>query len=579
MLRTLRARFKPSPVTKQRGQSLIMFAAGLVMLLGMVGLAIDGGRAYVVSAQLAKALDAGVLAGAKASAKPEDLEGIVKRVFAANFPEGYMGVSTVPAITRLTVNRSDLEPNPPYYALRSITATAQVNLPTTFMRVLAIPNMLIVKNAASVRRVMDIILVIDRSASIGQAAINQFLKPAIVDFLNLFNEYEDRVGVLTFAGSVSWLGERPRREGGFDRSALVAEVNNITAGGWTASGPAMREALAEMLAMEETSAGSNRWRIILFFTDGTPNVIWINPNDPRIGGMSPCLDYQQTSQLKCDTFSPTCLGARNDIAFEGAHLAAGEQDNPDYGARQYIFGLFRHYSGTDAERSNVPFLENGFKGEESPGCDPDTQPCNPQGSLILAHRTLYRARGPLVPPGGWCADPRQIIEPQPSGRRLTATPVPGEELPLMAWHAPPPGESDVPEISLNRQLGPPLVSARDVAFALPPAGIARWQELRRKINGMARNYLENVAHAIRGQDPQITIYTIGLNGAAGQMLRFNEEWEEYGQDICKRVANVPEARGYYNESQPRGLFVLASVPEEISDAFTRVANSILRLSR
>lgn len=51
-------------LVEQKGQSLVLTAIFLAVLIGFAGLAIDGGRLYLAKSQLQKAVDAGVLAGA-----------------------------------------------------------------------------------------------------------------------------------------------------------------------------------------------------------------------------------------------------------------------------------------------------------------------------------------------------------------------------------------------------------------------------------------------------------------------------------------------------------------------------------
>src|SRR5690349_4427769 len=48
---------------RQRGQTLIIFALSLTMLLGLAGLAVDATRAYDLYARMERAADAGALAG------------------------------------------------------------------------------------------------------------------------------------------------------------------------------------------------------------------------------------------------------------------------------------------------------------------------------------------------------------------------------------------------------------------------------------------------------------------------------------------------------------------------------------
>jgi Flp pilus assembly protein TadG len=51
---------------KEDGQSMVLFAIMLIVLVGFAGLAIDGGRLYMAKSKHQKAVDAGALAGADA---------------------------------------------------------------------------------------------------------------------------------------------------------------------------------------------------------------------------------------------------------------------------------------------------------------------------------------------------------------------------------------------------------------------------------------------------------------------------------------------------------------------------------
>ena len=56
---------KRSDLSGQKGFVLVYMAATLTGLLLFTGLAVDSGRAYVVKAQLTKAVDGAALAGAR----------------------------------------------------------------------------------------------------------------------------------------------------------------------------------------------------------------------------------------------------------------------------------------------------------------------------------------------------------------------------------------------------------------------------------------------------------------------------------------------------------------------------------
>src|SRR4030081_3691861 len=78
----------------QRGFVLVYMAAVLALLTVVTGLAVDSGRAYVVKAQLTKAVDGAALAAARSlnSGNPRNE---AERVFKTNFPVGYLGTTAV----------------------------------------------------------------------------------------------------------------------------------------------------------------------------------------------------------------------------------------------------------------------------------------------------------------------------------------------------------------------------------------------------------------------------------------------------------------------------------------------------
>ena len=103
----------------------------LAVLLIFTGLAVDSGRAYVVKAQLSKAVDGAALAAAR-SLNSGDPKGEAVRIFKANFPTGYFGTLTAtdptadPGFFTSTVD--------PATGVNTVTVNATTTLPTTFMQ-------------------------------------------------------------------------------------------------------------------------------------------------------------------------------------------------------------------------------------------------------------------------------------------------------------------------------------------------------------------------------------------------------------------------------------------------------------
>lgn len=144
---------------EQHGGVVIFLALAIIPLVGAVGLAVDSARGYLVKQRLSQAVDAAALAAGRVIGS-DDLSGDIHKYFDANFPAGYAGADT--AAPTFTVDEDD----------EMVTVAASVTMPTSFMRVLGVPEFTITA-ASEVRRgtePMDIVLSIDTSGSMGDPA-------------------------------------------------------------------------------------------------------------------------------------------------------------------------------------------------------------------------------------------------------------------------------------------------------------------------------------------------------------------------------------------------------------------------
>src|SRR5436190_902573 len=148
----------------QGGFVLVYMATILALLMVTTGLAVDSGRAYLVKAQLSKAVDGAALAAARAlnSGNPR-AEAV--QIFKANFPAGYLGTATSPDPTAASnfytpsVNAAT--------GVNTVTVNASAVMPTTFMNVANISSVTVSSTGEATRRMVDLSLVLDVSSSIG----------------------------------------------------------------------------------------------------------------------------------------------------------------------------------------------------------------------------------------------------------------------------------------------------------------------------------------------------------------------------------------------------------------------------
>ena len=150
-------------LTNEKGFALFYMAVFLTLLCIFVGLAVDTGRAYVVQAQLSKAVDGAALGAARMlnSGNPQQEAATIYR---ANFPSGWMGTSS-----------STSPGESGFYQMQTVAATgvnvvtinATAVVPTTFMQLANFQNLTVHATGQATRRMVDLSLVIDVSGSIG----------------------------------------------------------------------------------------------------------------------------------------------------------------------------------------------------------------------------------------------------------------------------------------------------------------------------------------------------------------------------------------------------------------------------
>jgi Flp pilus assembly protein TadG len=245
------------------GFALVYMAAVLTVLLLFTGLATDSGRAYVVKAQLSKAVDGAAL-GAARNLNGGDPRGEATRIFKANFPAGYFGTTSV----------TDPTADPGFFSSTTDTAngvnivnvTATAILPTTFMKLANFSQVTVTSTGQATRRMVDLSLVLDVSSSIGSKW------PAVRDaartFVGSFDQLHDRLSLLTFSNGATVLDAMPAGRG-FDKAKVESDVPQTLPGGSTLTVEGIYRAWDELRSVPTgTQSGL---RIIVLFTDGASN--------------------------------------------------------------------------------------------------------------------------------------------------------------------------------------------------------------------------------------------------------------------------------------------------------------------
>jgi Flp pilus assembly protein TadG len=254
-----------SSVSSEKGYALIYMCVVLAVLLIFTGLAVDTGRAYVVKAQLSKAVDGAALAAAR-NLNSGNPKGEAVTVFRANFPTGYLGTSSStdptsdPNFFKSTVD--------PTTGVNTVQVNATAVLPTTFMKLANFNEVNVAAMGEATRRMVDLSLVLDVSSSIGWQWPT--VHDAVQTFIGAFDKNNDRVALLTFGNGASVLDAMPSARG-FDKTKVIGDVPSTLPGGSTNMVEGLYRGWDELRSVP--SGQQSGLRVIVLFTDGASNSV------------------------------------------------------------------------------------------------------------------------------------------------------------------------------------------------------------------------------------------------------------------------------------------------------------------
>jgi len=269
----------------QRGFVLPTAAVFFILALPIVGLVVDVGLDYMIQTKLQMSIDAAALAGARSLARGDDsstqitnAEATATSYLTANFPQGYLGVST-PTITSLSVNTSVANQ-------RSVTIAAKTTIPLLFLGWFGAGTTTVGATATAVRRDVNVMIVMDRSGSLQNSGSCAPLKAAATGFVSKFSNGTDNVGLLTFATS-SRVDFALATDFDTASTPVSTIINNVTCNGATSSAQALWNGYGALATLNQPAA----LNVMLFFTDGQPTAATVAM--PEASGSS-CTTKNQT---------------------------------------------------------------------------------------------------------------------------------------------------------------------------------------------------------------------------------------------------------------------------------------------
>jgi Flp pilus assembly protein TadG len=250
---------------RETGVALVHMAITLTVLILFAGLAADTGRAYVVKAQLSKAVDGAAL-GAARNLNSGNPRGEAEKIFNANFPIGFMGTTTV----------TDPTTDPNFFALTTdpttgvniVTINATAVMPTSFMRLGGQYDVTVSSSGEATRRMVDLSLVLDVSSSIGWRW--PYVRDAARSFVNAFDAAHDRISLVLFGNGANVIDAMPATRG-FNKSLVMADMPNSLPGGSTAMVQGLYRGWDEVRSVP--NGQQSGLRVIVLFTDGASNSV------------------------------------------------------------------------------------------------------------------------------------------------------------------------------------------------------------------------------------------------------------------------------------------------------------------
>jgi Mg-chelatase subunit ChlD len=544
--------------SRKRGSILVFFLLAVpLMVVPLVGLAVDATMLRIVQARLSAAVDGAALGTGRLLGTSATPQLIAPEFVRANFlTDGTAGFW----------NATNLQITATYTPgiTKTIAVNATADVPLLFARIFGQSKATVAAAGTATRTDSRIMLVIDRSGSMaktkgsdGNYPITDAVNDA-VEFTQSFTPNTDEVGLVVFDGSAivayptyapGKYSSTPTASGGPDGSfqtPMVTLLQNISAGGATNTAEALWLAYVELQKAHLRDGNPDtRLNAIVFLTDGLPQGVTLYPNNTA----SYPANYQLKSTSQCTNKytvsnpSPTpifgagyiddsggtvgssyftCSGCAPDGLYQLDSLDSTTSDTASWymshpGAEPYLYkltnptnvkctGIQTMGSTTGNDLQYIPAYD--AYGNTMVGSDHTNPATNYQNTLfVTTSGTLSKANNPIY-----------------SGTAMNASNV---------------------------------TKAHDWAQAAWNAADSAGQRIRSDIN---------LANRAGDSKMPIYIYTIGYLANGG-----------VDQGLLARIANDKALSSSYDSTSPAGKYYSASDPEALHNAFETVAATLLRL--
>ena len=490
----------------------------ILVIVPVIGLAIDGSIVMWEKARLATAVDAAALAAGRSLSAGQDLASqttsavnMAQTYFNANFQPGQMGTTVVNGPT-VTIAQSAAS------ATRTVTIQANVNVPLYFLRLLGFTTASLQDSGQASRRDVNVMLVLDRSGSMDRSGSCKPMITAAQSFTNVFVDGRDQLGLVTFqtTGKVDYTPTTTFKSSSLSLSSVLGQL--VCAGG---TGSA--EALSLAYKQIQNSGWIGALNVVVFFSDGWPNAI---------------------------TF---------DIAPDGTdnRLPVITQDGINQGQTDQRYG----WSDYNTPHDTVPS-----------SC---ASPVPMAGVFMGYATTTYDPRGYTL----GVLSPSPISINSSAGNTFTAINAQGcsfTDTSDYGNNSVQLGRQDVAYLPSHDKYGNPTSMTISPSGLIPPfrpvdlfyygGSLQIRPDTPSAIDDASFVAADNAAYKIR-YDPKFStvIYSIGLGSLVDN-------------DFMERIANDPRASSY-DSAKPAGQYYYAPSAAQLNTIFQQIASQVLRISQ
>ena len=254
------------PITNRpgaRGQIIIMITLVIPALILFAGLAIDFGVAYIDKTALSRAVDAAALEGMRNLSQGNS---IAKQLATDTFNVNVQGLGTYATAPTFTFVE-----NVDQYGNQTVTITGTAYWQPLLLSLFLSSPVALTATATVSRAPLYMSLVLDQSYSMTQNGGASALPSAVTNFVDQFDDSADHVAVVSFA-TIPTVGVAMSSSPPF-KSAVGSYVDRMTfalTNAYTFAQTGLDNGLTQI---NSVSLPSNAQKVIVFFTDGWPNMV------------------------------------------------------------------------------------------------------------------------------------------------------------------------------------------------------------------------------------------------------------------------------------------------------------------